>query len=729
MLRVLLRVQRAVLLGTALLMAASVLSHGPVRAATALGWDQFEFCSPSQTQYCIQEFRINGVDMSTSTEWQADVRRETPTSGDGFFLWRVWAPGDTWPAPAPHVKLRINSGDIKPNMSSGKVEYPSITHGGNPTDGYTFEIDGYASRFHYLQIAGGPCQEEGQCGDETTQANHSNMLFTGVTQDLTAHDPSTRAYQSGSWTMTNAEYYNTPYFERDPAPRWVVKIGNPHLQVDGVTPAVGHFAMKVSPGMLAAMGTTPDEAVSTGLHVTRQDGSAVTTVGASMNATLDGGVIIRLPQIHFSTPTVRIRESAAARRIFLAPGPPRDVAGRALDGAARVSFRAPRIDGGTLISSYAARCSYFDAGASTTRTVQRSAATAVAIEVPLPNAVTAGCRVRARNAAGRYGRWSYLTSVTPQSGIAEIVPGAPARLAAQRQPGGRLTVAWSPPAATGRASVTGYTLDVCPRGSSCPSGAPLRSFGARARSAVLDASALPTRGYNLVVRARNGAGNGSGARTWGGAPRLRAPAVSSSASATRNFPLTWQRPSSTTYPAGTRYTVWQSTNGSPQWRPVVSGLRGGRYPVRGLPGTTYRFKVQAVLPGGAGSVVQVPTTTVVPFDDRAATTSRGWTRLTSASRYLGSALRTSDDGAVAALRQRGRRIQIIGDRGPNLGKFRVRVDGGAWRLVDTRASSSGTRKVLWTSGALRNAMHTVRVENLAAPGRPRITIDGFAFRR
>lgn len=170
-------------------------------------------------------------------------------------------------------------------------------------------------------------------------------------------------------------------------------------------------------------------------------------------------------------------------------------------------------------------------------------------------------------------------------------------------------------------------------------------------------------------------------------------------------------------------------NGSPTWTPVAIGLRGGRHIVRGVPGNTYRFRVQAVTPGGMGSILQAAKTTVVPVDDFFASFTPGWSRVAAPDRYLGAVQRTTTLGATLQMRRRGTKIQLIGDRGPNLGKLRVRVDNRAWQTVDTRASSNRTRQVLWASPSLSNAAHTVLVENLATAGRPRIAIDGFAFRR
>ena len=151
--------------------------------------------------------------------------------------------------------------------------------------------------------------------------------------------------------------------------------------------------------------------------------------------------------------------------------------------------------------------------------------------------------------------------------------------------------------------------------------------------------------------------------------------------------------------------------------------------VEGDPGSTYRFKVAGVERSGAISAVRPPEATVVPYDDRALKYDGDWSTPDAGNRYRGATHRTSDRGATATMAARGTSISLIGDRGPNYGRFEVRVDDGAWHTVDAQAADLRVRKVLFAKDGLGGGEHTIRVRNLATDGRPLLAIDAVAFAR
>lgn len=79
--------------------------------------------------------------------------------------------------------------------------------------------------------------------------------------------------------------------------------------------------------------------------------------------------------------------------------------------------------------------------------------------------------------------------------------------------------------------------------------------------------------------------------------------------------------------------------------------------------------------------------------------------------YGGSILLAQGPATILRTRFAGKAAAIVATIGPGRGKFRVRVDGGAWRTVSTRAPSAGHRKVVWTT-RLRNGPHTVEIRGL-----------------
>jgi len=67
-------------------------------------------------------------------------------------------------------------------------------------------------------------------------------------------------------------------------------------------------------------------------------------------------------------------------------------------------------------------------------------------------------------------------------------------------------------------------------------------------------------------------------------------------------------------------------------------------------------------------------------------------------------------------------VALVMHRGPDRGRFRVYVDGQLRSTVDLRAATSQPRMIVWQT-AFRDFGHTVKVQNLATPGRPRIDLD------
>jgi hypothetical protein len=68
------------------------------------------------------------------------------------------------------------------------------------------------------------------------------------------------------------------------------------------------------------------------------------------------------------------------------------------------------------------------------------------------------------------------------------------------------------------------------------------------------------------------------------------------------------------------------------------------------------------------------------------------------------------------------RVALVMDQGPGHGQARIKVDGKVRGTVDTVAASAVHRRIVWTS-SLKPGAHTLRIVNLATPGRPRIDFD------
>jgi hypothetical protein len=89
---------------------------------------------------------------------------------------------------------------------------------------------------------------------------------------------------------------------------------------------------------------------------------------------------------------------------------------------------------------------------------------------------------------------------------------------------------------------------------------------------------------------------------------------------------------------------------------------------------------------------------------------------------------TSADGAAVVITvvvptaEDLRRVALVMDLAPNRGRAQVKVDGNLRKTIDTSRDSAMHKVVVWT-GTLIPGKHTLRIVNLATPGRARIDFD------
>lgn len=74
----------------------------------------------------------------------------------------------------------------------------------------------------------------------------------------------------------------------------------------------------------------------------------------------------------------------------------------------------------------------------------------------------------------------------------------------------------------------------------------------------------------------------------------------------------------------------------------------------------------------------------------------------------------------------GDHVGLVMALGPARGKARVLIDGVRVATVDTFALTNENRTIVWEH-RMTAGTHTVRVTNLATPGRSRIDVDGFVY--
>jgi subtilisin family serine protease len=165
--------------------------------------------------------------------------------------------------------------------------------------------------------------------------------------------------------------------------------------------------------------------------------------------------------------------------------------------------------------------------------------------------------------------------------------------------------------------------------------------------------------------------------------------------------------------------------GSGSWKNAgVPGASSARVWLK--PGQANKFRVKATdNMGNAGTSAAVGSR--VSIRDSASgqwNTSGTWKTKKVKKAYKGSILLATRGSATLTTSFSGKAAGIAASIGPARGTFRVRVDGGAWRSVNTRTSSGGHRKVVWTA-RLPDGSHTLEIQRVSG----QTAIDGLIIVR
>jgi hypothetical protein len=115
--------------------------------------------------------------------------------------------------------------------------------------------------------------------------------------------------------------------------------------------------------------------------------------------------------------------------------------------------------------------------------------------------------------------------------------------------------------------------------------------------------------------------------------------------------------------------------------------------------------------------------------DYGPTIPSGWARTSCTCAIGDSMLRTSTANASlrTVVNAGGTTVHValIMAKGPARGKAAIYFDGAYVRTVDTYARVNTNRVVIWDKAVSGSADHSIKVVNLATPGRPRIDIDAY----
>jgi phosphatidylinositol-3-phosphatase len=204
------------------------------------------------------------------------------------------------------------------------------------------------------------------------------------------------------------------------------------------------------------------------------------------------------------------------------------------------------------------------------------------------------------------------------------------------------------------------------------------------------------------------------------APRVRAPALASSSSASPRIPVSW-RAVGQPAPASFAVQFRQTSFGSHPWRTLLASTTRRSLTFRGRAGQSYQFRVSATNAAGLPSAFGTAAT-VVPsgVGVRGGRYRGGWSVARLPGAWEGRAIVSSQVGSTFTLSYRGGTVTLIGRRWSGGGMARVTLDGHT-RTVDLRSARNRARVVLYRS-ALPPRRHRLTVRVLSGS----VALEGVA---
>jgi hypothetical protein len=178
-----------------------------------------------------------------------------------------------------------------------------------------------------------------------------------------------------------------------------------------------------------------------------------------------------------------------------------------------------------------------------------------------------------------------------------------------------------------------------------------------------------------------------------------------------------------------RYDLEQSTSGG-AFTAVSPAPGASKSLTRSLaPGGDYAFRVRAVdRAGNVGTWAVGRTFPVDLLEESAPSVTFGgsWAFESLGSASGGGVAYATSVDATATLDFVGRRVAWVAPTGPTRGSVEVYLDGTSVATVSLYSPAAASRKLVYEAKWANAGRHSLRIRNLATPGRPRVDVDAFA---
>lgn len=260
--------------------------------------DRWPVCSDSRRFYCVESLSVDGVDQLSAQhpEFEPWVLADRGIVDGGVVAnrlqWSVFPVNGNLQMSdlAREFHIGIRAGLLEPFAAFMRSEGFMMAVTGNATTGWHVDVQGKPA-VGFLVPSG---------GQEPTELQVS---FQGMGEHRTASNVAMWNRFEGYVAANSIHGFSPPRWQGD---GWKMDLESFHFRPDG---SVNHGSYRawISPASLRLMKLTPANALQGALAVTRIDEGVESALSAVLSET-NGGVLIDIPDLTFSSPTISIRK-------------------------------------------------------------------------------------------------------------------------------------------------------------------------------------------------------------------------------------------------------------------------------------------------------------------------------------------------------------------------------------------------------------------------------------
>jgi len=258
---------------------------------------EWPVCSAERPDYCISRFEVDGIDrLADPLDVRPFVGGQSTWFG-GSVDWNLFGNRISAALTDKDIVLGIRTGRLKPSMGIAAAHGTTVTVSGDDATGWEVTIPARVMR----RAVPDPANHEQAVAIYPT----CNGRFFDYRQGY--GNPN-----DGMFMWTDAFAVDGPFW-RDGG--WDIRLSAPHFAPPDTSPDGlnhGSYACWMTPQALQMLDLTVPQALAGQLTITRTDNGVLTPIATSLTERA-GGVLIDIPDLTYSSPTLRFANANGSK--------------------------------------------------------------------------------------------------------------------------------------------------------------------------------------------------------------------------------------------------------------------------------------------------------------------------------------------------------------------------------------------------------------------------------